>query len=295
MVGLTRRMKKAQLTEEKKTALYRRKSLETYSELRNKHVHRNLAQAGQGKPRRKYRIWKSATRILHNAEAQAREQDRMYYRQRQAARLLRGEKTPRSTSRYFATFTENDAPVLLAVRQMKKHGIPPDARRVMEKQLGLNAPYIGRLLPNDEETRALLFSVSDFVRVAHPSEADLRNLLHTRCEFMEPSGGSTQPVNGNGIIEALFSPFGIICLDDLIEELIKRGKHADLILKMLAPLKLNAAEGKTNKRKIKRKLLEMPHVQDLIGGTDAPVAFAGAFVENMRGQPRRGVKVVRKA
>eukprot|EP01012_Entosiphon_sulcatum_P050101 TRINITY_DN6886_c0_g1_i2.p1 TRINITY_DN6886_c0_g1~~TRINITY_DN6886_c0_g1_i2.p1 ORF type:complete len:266 (-),score=43.72 TRINITY_DN6886_c0_g1_i2:49-846(-) len=217
-----------------------------------------------------------------------REEGRLQYRLRVAQRHVLGHKIDVNSKRYFERFTPSDAPVVLAVRELKKHAIPQQAVEILD-YFGLTEPFIGRLLVNNEETKGRLYAVSDFVRVAYPSEADLRQLLHTRCNFLDPNGMSVHPVNGNAIIEALLGPFNIICVEDIVHELITGGSRATLICKMLAPLILNQAEGK-KRRKVRRKLLDMPHVQEIMGG-DAALGFAGSLIQKMGGAPK--AKVVR--
>lgn len=114
--------------------------------------------------------------------------------------------------------------------------------------LGLTRPYSCTLIPNDEAATKLLRAVSPFVFYGLPSPTTVRRLFITRGRMQTEEGEGEEgvPLSDNVMIEEAFGSFGVLCLEDLLDEVISCGPHFGEIMQRVGHFQLaslKAVEG----------------------------------------------------
>ena len=90
-------------------------------------------------------------------------------------------------------------------------------------------------------TKRMLELVTPYVTYGVPSIATIRNLLYKRGYARV--GKQRVPLSSNAIIEENLRKYNIICMEDLVHEIVTLGKHFKEANNFLWPFKLNAPTG----------------------------------------------------
>ncbi|KAL8436100.1 hypothetical protein Efla_002090 [Eimeria flavescens] len=144
-----------------------------------------------------------------------------------------------------------EARVYCVVRNSRKGGCR--ATREALARLGLTRPYSCTFIANDKEANATLRKVSPFVFYGLPKEDTVRRLFLTRgCMRVEGEGETApQPLSDNVMVEEAFGSLGIVCLEDLIDEVVTCGPHFKEVMQKVGKFQLadlKAVEGLEAKR-----------------------------------------------
>lgn len=116
----------------------------------------------------------------------------------------------------------------------------------------LKDPNTGVFLKYDAVTRRHLHLIEPWVVYGKPSESIVKDLIERKSYGYVQ--GSKVPLSDNTILEReLGAEHGIICMEDLVHELINVGESFDAVSRFLVPFPLNASRSRFEKEKLKLK------------------------------------------
>ncbi|KAH0485750.1 MAG: uncharacterized protein KVP18_004225 [Porospora cf. gigantea A] len=142
------------------------------------------------------------------------------------------------------------ARALIVVRNRRKHA--PAAVRAALYRLGIHASNQFTIVPNTPESRALLHPISNFLWYGYLGPQHFRALFSKVATLIdtskfEPNEDKTglksdmcDAIEDNIELENRLGTFGILCLDDLVEELWSNGPAFDSIKRQLGIMKLSS-------------------------------------------------------
>ena len=146
---------------------------------------------------------------------------------------------------------ENQEYKLLFVIRIPNHTkglkIPKKAFQIMQV-LKLTESNTGVFVKANESTIKLLGLIAPYVIIGQPSISSIRKLFQKRARIMvEEADSETGQVqskvvklDNNQVVEDKFEDLGLICIEDLIHELINLTDNFIPITSWLLPFKLNA-------------------------------------------------------
>ncbi|CBZ56202.1 putative ribosomal protein L7 [Neospora caninum Liverpool] len=146
-------------------------------------------------------------------------------------RVVFAKKTPAKKPR-----EQERRPLILAVRNGREGGSPEVQAGL--KRLGLRKPFWGTVLRNDEATLQQLRLLDPFVFYGYPTYATLRKLFLTRGCLRINEKEST-PLTDNAKVEEHLGAYGMLCVEDVVQELWKGGGHFDDIKQHLCAFQLS--------------------------------------------------------
>uniref|UniRef100_A0A182QEZ4 60S ribosomal protein L7 n=1 Tax=Anopheles farauti TaxID=69004 RepID=A0A182QEZ4_9DIPT len=129
---------------------------------------------------------------------------------------------------------ENELALVLRHRGRRIHN--KDVLRALV-QLGLQFEMSATLIRTTPEVIALLKLVEPFVIWGYPNIVTVRELLfkYVRLRYT-PSGEKARkpvPLTTNKQVEDLFGAYGMLCVDDLVHEIMTVGPHFDAVREQL--------------------------------------------------------------
>ncbi|KAI9314251.1 ribosomal protein L7 [Dichotomocladium elegans] len=144
--------------------------------------------------------------------------------------------------------TPNPSKVLLVIRTRTTHNVHPTIRNMLRSmRLGsMNTAVFVRL---NERTQKKLKAVLPYIRYGEPNLATVRDLLLKRGYTF--SDGQLKPISDNVMIEEKLGEYGMICVEDIIHEIVKCGEHFDQASRFLSPFKLHEPVGGWRERRLK--------------------------------------------
>lgn len=107
------------------------------------------------------------------------------------------------------------------------------------KSLGLTTPYSCTFIANDEEATTILRKVSPFVFYGLPSADTVRRLFLTRGRLKkEIVEGGDRMLSDNTKVEEVFGSLGLLCVEDLINEVLTAGPHFKAVMEKIGSFQL---------------------------------------------------------
>eukprot|EP01010_Urceolus_cornutus_P000753 NODE_1265_length_999_cov_2388.564211_g971_i0.p1 GENE.NODE_1265_length_999_cov_2388.564211_g971_i0~~NODE_1265_length_999_cov_2388.564211_g971_i0.p1 ORF type:complete len:268 (+),score=58.55 NODE_1265_length_999_cov_2388.564211_g971_i0:88-891(+) len=166
---------------------------------------------------------------------------RRYYKYRRALRSqdrdLRNRRIiARAVGKYFV---EAEPKVAFVIRIRGINGLAPKPRKILQI-LRLRQIFNGVFVRLNKASLTLLKMIAPYIAWGYPSRQCIRNLMYKRgyARFR----GQRKRLN-NGIIEKSLGKHKIICMEDMIHQLITCGKKFRETAKFLAPFQLSAPTG----------------------------------------------------
>jgi large subunit ribosomal protein L7e len=139
------------------------------------------------------------------------------------------------------------APYVFCIRIRDDAGNPPKCVRNILNLLRLKEPNTGVFVKYTPTTQKHLHLVEPWVVYGKPSDGIVEDLLERRSYGKVK--GERVPLSDNTIIEqALGSEHGLICMEDLVHELICAGELFDVVAKFLWPFPLSAGRSEFEKK-----------------------------------------------
>jgi len=130
-----------------------------------------------------------------------------------------------------------DVPNLLIIVRLKRNeDVHPEFRDIMKKWY-LNRMYQAVFKRKTPELLEQLMRLGDFVTYGCPSPQAVRDLLHRRGKritFDENGKGLKVPLTDNRMVEDALGEYDIICVEDLVEEIVNVGPAFERCMKFLA-------------------------------------------------------------
>lgn len=163
-------------------------------------------------------------------------------------------KKHKATKKQHTLVEEPNNKVVLVIRtgneHITKHGLHPLMKKALNSlRLRHHNSAVFLRLDNPKTCDALKF-VSPMVVYGEPSLNTVRDLLLKRGTTL--IDGKPQPITDNVLIEEKLGEHDIICLEDLIHELVQGGEAFDAVARFLLPFRLQ----EPTKLRLMRKLNE---------------------------------------
>ncbi|KAK6198531.1 ribosomal protein L30, ferredoxin-like fold domain-containing protein [Scheffersomyces amazonensis] len=142
--------------------------------------------------------------------------------------------------------TEGDAKLLFIIRipnHTKGLKIPNKASKILNV-LKLTQTNTGVFVKATPSTFALLNLIAPYIIIGKPSLASIRQLFQKRACILTPSEDENEPakvtkLDNNQLVEDKFEDLGLICIEDLVHEIINLTENFISITSWLLPFKLN--------------------------------------------------------
>jgi len=136
--------------------------------------------------------------------------------------------------------------LLLIVRLKDNEDVNPEFRMIMRKWY-LNHMCQAIFKRKTEQVLENLQRLGRFVTYGAPSPEAVRDLLHRRGKHItwdENGKGVKVPITDNRMVEDALGDYDIICVDDLVEEIVHVGPAFDKCMKFLATFSVTPQKGK---------------------------------------------------
>ena len=137
-------------------------------------------------------------------------------------------------------FREEEPKVLFVVRIRGLVGVPPKQRKIMQL-LRLRQINNGVFLKMNKAIQNMLRLVEPYITYGYPSLKTIRELVYKRG--FGKINKQRVALTDNGIIEKSLGKAGIICVEDIIHELVTCGPNFRAVANFLWPFKLNSPRG----------------------------------------------------
>lgn len=131
---------------------------------------------------------------------------------------------------------KGDGKLLFVARIKTESTIHPQIRKVLSK-LRLLKMNSGVFVVCNDETIKDLKKIEPYVTYGVPSLKTIRDLIMKRGATMVK--GVRTPLSDNAMIEEALGNEGIICLEDIVHEIVQHGELFDTVSKFLTPFELN--------------------------------------------------------
>lgn len=142
------------------------------------------------------------------------------------------------------------ANVVFCVRIRDNHGVDDQVAKLL-KRLRLGRPHTGVFLRYDEATRQRLHLIEPWVVYGPVTRAQIADLIERRGHGRV--GKERVPLSDNTIIENALGEYGMVCKEDLIEEIAGVGEHFMPAVKFLWPFTLADHKTQFERRTLKLK------------------------------------------
>ncbi|KAI8641374.1 ribosomal protein L30, ferredoxin-like fold domain-containing protein [Parasitella parasitica] len=143
---------------------------------------------------------------------------------------------------------KGDGKLLFVARIKTENRIHPQIKKALAK-LRLLKMNAGVFAVCDDETVKDLQKIEPYVTYGVPSLKTVRDLIMKRGATM--SKGVRTPLSDNTIIEEALGDFGVICLEDIIHEIVQHGDNFNMVSKFLTPFDLNDPARGWRQKKLK--------------------------------------------
>lgn len=140
---------------------------------------------------------------------------------------------------------EPEAKVVFAVRIRGIMGVSPKVKKILQL-LRLRQLHNGAFVKMNKATLQMLRLVDPYVAYGYPNVKTVRELVYKRG--FAKINRQRVPLSDNEIIEKELGKFGIICVEDLIHELVTCGPHFKEANAFLWPFKLSSPRGGFTKK-----------------------------------------------
>ncbi|KAI8339616.1 ribosomal protein L30, ferredoxin-like fold domain-containing protein [Chlamydoabsidia padenii] len=189
---------------------------------------------------------------------------------KQRKEVLQEASRLRSLNRHLAkSKNKDDEPekLLLVVRSDNNYNKRKIHKQVLEvlKELRLTKVHSAVFLrTSTPDIKLKLQQIRPYVFMGTPSLDSVRNLINKRAHTVVKSNSNKEkivPVSDNAMVEEALGDVGVICVEDIIHEIINGDKDTfEKVTNYLAPFELNT-EARNSKKKMMNKLAEQAEGQ----------------------------------
>ncbi|XP_052173865.1 60S ribosomal protein L7-1-like [Diospyros lotus] len=103
--------------------------------------------------------------------------------------------------------------------------------------LGLRKIFSGVFVKANERMMGILQSVEPYVTYGYPNLKNVRDLIYKKG--LAKVNRQIVPLTDNNIIEQTLGKYGILCMEDIVNEIATVGPHFKEVTRFLCPFKLN--------------------------------------------------------
>ncbi|XP_065854501.1 large ribosomal subunit protein uL30y-like [Euphorbia lathyris] len=208
------------------SALKKRKRTEEWALLKN--------QESQTRKQKNAENRKIIFKRAENYASEYREQERELITLKREAKLKGG------------FYVKPEAKLLFIVRIRGINAMDPKTRKILQL-LRLRQIFNGVFLKVNKATINMLHRVEPYVTYGYPNLKSVRELLYKRG--FGKLNNQRIALTDNSIIEEGLGQFGIICMEDLIHEIMSVGPHFKEANNFLWPFQLSAPSGGLKKKR----------------------------------------------
>jgi len=143
-------------------------------------------------------------------------------------------------------YVSPEAKLLFIVRIRGINAMDPKSKKILQL-LRLRQIFNGVFLKVNKATMNMLHRVEPYVTYGYPNLKSVRELIYKRG--YGKLNKQRTPLIDNSVIEQALGKFGIICIEDLIHEIMSVGPHFKEANNFLWPFKLKAPLGGLKKKR----------------------------------------------
>ncbi|KAF2305288.1 hypothetical protein GH714_003480 [Hevea brasiliensis] len=143
-------------------------------------------------------------------------------------------------------YVEPEAKLLFIIRIRGINAMDPKTRKILQL-LRLRQIFNGVFLKVNKATMNMLHKVEPYVTYGYPNLKSVRELIYKRG--YGKLNKQRIALTDNSIVEQALGNFGIICMEDLIHEIMTVGPHFKEANNFLWPFKLSAPSGGLKKKR----------------------------------------------
>ncbi|KAJ9187139.1 hypothetical protein P3X46_002631 [Hevea brasiliensis] len=143
-------------------------------------------------------------------------------------------------------YVEPEAKLVFIIRIRGINAMDPKTRKILQL-LRLRQIFNGVFLKVNKATMNMLHKVEPYVTYGYPNLKSVRELIYKRG--YGKLNKQRIALTDNSIIEQALGNFGIICMEDLIHEIMTVGPHFKEANNFLWPFKLSAPSGGLKKKR----------------------------------------------
>ena len=137
-------------------------------------------------------------------------------------------------------YREEEPKVAFAIRIRGLVGVPPKQRKILQL-LRLRQINNGVFIKVNKATQNMLRLVEPYITYGYPSRKTIRELVYKRG--FGKVNKQRVALTDNAIIEKSLGDKGLICVEDLIHELVTCGPNFKAVSNFFWPFKLNSPRG----------------------------------------------------
>ena len=147
-----------------------------------------------------------------------------------------------------------DSNMVFVIRTREDSGTIPKLIYQVLTRLRLKKPYTGVFVKYTAVTRKWLHLIEPWIIYGKPSISIIQDLILRRSFGTDSTTKERIPISDNVILEKhLGTEHGILCIEDMIQELYNVGDSFDAITKFLWPFQLTCPRSKFQKEKLGSK------------------------------------------
>jgi len=148
-----------------------------------------------------------------------------------------------------------DPYLVLVIRVRDDNGISDEVSTILRK-LHLHSRFNAVFMEYNTKNKELLEKIRPFVVYGKPSLAHVKELLQKRaCVRIKNAQGHIEQkhLSTNLLVEEALGKFDILCVDDLVDQLLNLGNHLSEVLNLFVPFNLSSFESEFARSILKRK------------------------------------------
>lgn len=118
------------------------------------------------------------------------------------------------------------------------------------RSLNLHKKYDAVFVNLDEDQIRALKPIDAYVAYGYVTKSSVEELIHRRA--YTTANGRREPLSDNMMVEQLVGDKGMVCLNDVSDEIYRIGENFEAATSILAPFKLASPEGNYEQKVLKK-------------------------------------------
>lgn len=144
-------------------------------------------------------------------------------------------------------YVEPEAKVVFVLRIRGLNKVAPKTKKILQL-LRLRKLHSGVFLKVAKPVLSMLKRVEPYVAFGYPNLKSIRELIYKRG--YAKIKGNRIPLTDNAIIEEHLGKYGIICMEDVVHELVTAGPNFKAVSNFLYPFRLSSPLGGMSKKRL---------------------------------------------
>lgn len=153
--------------------------------------------------------------------------------------LVQMKKRGSRVSQRKRAFEIPESKLLFVIRIQGKNDMHPKTRQLLYS-LGLRHIFSGVFVKANERVIKLLHKLEPYITYGYPNFKSVSELIYKKG--LAKIKKERVPLTDNNAIEQAMGQYGIICIEDIVNEVANVGKHFMEVTRFMYPFKLNKPE-----------------------------------------------------